>query len=209
MMRSNNASFHLAQGTRLYESVPLWAALMALTPQERRAAMARPQLAGRRTKMRSTIRTPVQGGATAPPSWDGLCVRRTFAADNAGIRAPLDPERSRPRAAAPSHRHAVRHRAGRRPAHAIRIGPTNRPPCATSCATSSSIRWCCPASPTGARTSSATTAQEWSTYFLRMWCSTRGAGHRSSDASPDAQYRRAICGIRDRGSAPGRLVMPT
>ena len=174
MMRNSNASFHLAQGTSLYESVPLWAALNALTPQERRVAMR--DVAARAAYQDAIDHPePVQGG------------RNHAAQLGRPARAPhVQRRRTQATNVAPSRRSRLRRVAGpstscstsHSPTTSARcsIGPTSPPRCETCYGACSSTRWCCPASPTAERTSNATTAPNGRRISCACGASTKAAG---------------------------------
>ena len=196
-MRNSNASFHLAQGTSLYESVPLWAALMAMTPQERRVAMRDPE---RRAAYRDAIDqppTPTAAGATAPPSWDSLRVRRTFSPENAKYD-----KRTLAEIAVTEGRHPADVMFDISLADDLRtlFHWSNE-----SQALRDTLRklqfhpMVLPGISDGGAHLERDDGSEWSTYFLRMWCLDEGGWPIEAAIRRLTAVPAAVCGIRDRG----------
>jgi N-acyl-D-aspartate/D-glutamate deacylase len=196
MMRNSNASFHLAQGTSLYESVPLWATLMALTPQERRVAMR--DLDARAAYQDAIDKPlPVQGGATTPPSWDGLRVRRTFSAANEGyerrsIQEIATAEQRRPvdvmfDIALADDLRTLFHWSNESTALRDVLRRVQFHPMVL------------PGISDGGAHLERDDGSEWSTYFLRLWCLDEGGWPIEAAIRRLTAVPAAICGIRDRG----------
>jgi N-acyl-D-aspartate/D-glutamate deacylase len=197
MMRNSNASFHLAQGTSLYESVPLWAALMALTPQERRVAMRDMSARAAYQDAIDHPQPPPSGGATTPPSWDGLRVRRTFSAENEGyerrsIQEIATAEQRRPvdvmfDIALADDLRTLFHWSNESTALRDVLRRVQFHPMVL------------PGISDGGAHLERDDGAEWSTYFLRMWCLDEGGWPIEAAIRRLTAVPAAICGIRDRG----------
>ena len=208
MMRNSNASFHLAQGTSLYESVPLWAALMALTPQERRVAMRDPStraaLSRRHRPSEPTVPPPARH---PPPSWDGLRVRarsapRTAKYERRSIQEIATGQSNDARSTSCSTSHwpttcaPVFHWSNEIDGAARRAA-----------ATCSSIRMVLPGISDGGAHLDCDDGAEWSTYFLRMWCLDEGGWPLEAAIRRLTAVPAAVLGLTDRGLLqPGRAA---
>jgi N-acyl-D-amino-acid deacylase len=197
MMRNSNASFHLAQGTSLYESVPLWAALMAMSPQERRVAMRDLDARAAYEDAIDHPQQPAQAGATTPPSWDGLRVRRTFSAENASferrsIQEIATQQRRRPvdvmfDIALADDLRTLFHWSNESTALRDVLRRVQFHPMVL------------PGISDGGAHLERDDGSEWSTYFLRMWCLDEGGWPIEAAIRRLTAVPAAVCGIRDRG----------